>query len=327
MTGSLRGKSKKPLYIDWELDALPLSPRAFRVYVHLIRRLGQNETAWPSYQAIGDTCFTREPGMATPKGRRNAAIRAVKELVEAGLVGRAPRRDDYGNHRSNNYVINDKSDWKIKPKNPSDMRSPPSDVISPEVTTNEVTTREGTTTEDTTSELATNDSVIHASDCPPSEENHAWFEDYQESFNQMWRSSSRPKNQNTKSPSRKDAKSNKGIPPVREEGHKPFVKICKELCESKGMVECVSFSRNRPAALGKYLRACEAAQLEPKAPSELERIGMEWAMTNKHKRTWLVTGNRQGPRLGLTTFAALALAKFGCRRSERLSQSATRCAS
>lgn len=81
------------------LNDVPLSPEAFRVYIHLssLSTAGQDsqKQAWTFYQEVGDHCF---PKIETKIARRNKAIRAVKELTNQNLIkscGMAPDRDRY----------------------------------------------------------------------------------------------------------------------------------------------------------------------------------------------------------------------------------------
>lgn len=102
----LRDSRKLPIFIHSEIDDLPLSSKAFRVYAHLARRAGTDNTAWPSYQSIGDHCFSKDSD--SPRTRRNWAMAFVSELVEAGLVSKETRKDD-GGFTSNLYFLVDPS--------------------------------------------------------------------------------------------------------------------------------------------------------------------------------------------------------------------------
>lgn len=148
----LQDQRKRPLTIDWELDDMPLSSRAFRVYGHLIRRAGVDGAIFPSYASIGEHCFKGDMPDAKPESRRNAAIRAVKELQDHKLVKVIKRKDEQNDsNHSNFYVLTDKSEWVkvvMSDTPPSDVTSLPlvishhypSDVTSPKGTTNEDTT-------------------------------------------------------------------------------------------------------------------------------------------------------------------------------------------
>ena len=108
-------------WISTALDDLPISSEAFRVYFHLLRRVGKNDKAWPSYRSIGCHCF---PSMKE-ESARSKAIRSVKELVEWNLIRVENVQTNQGFHSNHYYITND-SEWK----DPSDVISPPSDVIS-----------------------------------------------------------------------------------------------------------------------------------------------------------------------------------------------------
>lgn len=102
----LRDSRSLPIFIHSEIDDLPLSSKAFRVYAHLARRAGSNNTAWPTYQSIGDHCFCKDSD--SERTRRNWAMAYVSELVEAGLVHKETRRTDKG-YTSNLYSLVDPS--------------------------------------------------------------------------------------------------------------------------------------------------------------------------------------------------------------------------
>jgi hypothetical protein len=103
---------RKPasMWVNWELDDQGLSLIAYRAYGHILRRAGGKGHAWPSYQSIGDTCFSADSN--SPRTRRDWAIKAIKELCDRQLLRKALRvSDDQKRLQSNLYQITDKDDW------------------------------------------------------------------------------------------------------------------------------------------------------------------------------------------------------------------------
>ena len=98
--------------VNSELDDYSaLTSRDFRVYCHLARRAGSTFNAWPSYQSIGDKCFSAE---STSKAvRKRWAMEAVDNLVRYNLVTKQLREDDNGGKTSNNYYLTPKSQWGV----------------------------------------------------------------------------------------------------------------------------------------------------------------------------------------------------------------------
>jgi hypothetical protein len=118
----LRQRRRSQTYFDSNLDDLPLTTEAFRVYCHLIRRAGADEVAFPSYKSIGLICFAGSyphSSQATLKGK---AIAAVKELVSWNLIEKTLRyREGTNENTSNIYTITDLSEWRSQPKEESDL--------------------------------------------------------------------------------------------------------------------------------------------------------------------------------------------------------------
>jgi DnaD/phage-associated family protein len=108
MTDQLVDRRDLPVFIHSDVDDLPLSPNAFRLYCHLARRAG-NGVAWPSYQTMGDKCYITESDNAG--SRRTWAIKAMNELVELGLVKKELRQDDIKGNKSNIYCLTPRSEW------------------------------------------------------------------------------------------------------------------------------------------------------------------------------------------------------------------------
>lgn len=105
MSIELRDERSVPIFIHSAVDDMTtLSPNAFRVYAHLSRRAGSNNRAWPSYQTMGDHCFSTVYSNADVRKRH--AIAAVKELIEAGLIRKAERKNAL-KQLTNLYVLCD----------------------------------------------------------------------------------------------------------------------------------------------------------------------------------------------------------------------------
>lgn len=93
-----------PIFIHSEIDDMTsVSPNAMRVYMHLARRADKSGKAWPSYQSIGDHCFSSIS--QTSATRKTFARNAIEELVKAGLIVKEQRRRDDGGQTSNAYVL------------------------------------------------------------------------------------------------------------------------------------------------------------------------------------------------------------------------------
>ena len=105
MSKNFKDKRKLPLQLNYQLDELKMSDAAFRVYVHLVRRAGRDDSCFPSYRAIGDHCW---PSLSKSR-RRNKAIEAIAELQKFNLIGIEQRIDHWGYH-SNIYYLQD--DWE-----------------------------------------------------------------------------------------------------------------------------------------------------------------------------------------------------------------------
>ncbi len=106
----LQDRRSHPIFIHSELDDLGLTPNAFRIYGHLARRAGMN-TAWPSYQSMGDVCFSSISSSAS--WRRRLAMDAVKELVRLRLIAKETRQDN-GSYQSNIYFLTDQNAWVVR---------------------------------------------------------------------------------------------------------------------------------------------------------------------------------------------------------------------
>lgn len=117
-------RREKPIYIDWELDDLGLTPEAYRVYCHLSRRAGNDGYAYPSYKSIGKACFSQVMRAGKSDGHENRlskpmsesrqkllAMWAIKELVEFGLISIQERWTDAGDRATNIYILQPKENW------------------------------------------------------------------------------------------------------------------------------------------------------------------------------------------------------------------------
>jgi hypothetical protein len=107
------GRYDLPIFIHSELDDLPLSSRAFRVYAHLARRAGRTNDAWPSYRSIGEKCFRKELPDSTSDTLRRMAMAAVEELVEAGLIRKIVNVDEEKVHKTNHYALTPRNEWTL----------------------------------------------------------------------------------------------------------------------------------------------------------------------------------------------------------------------
>ena len=105
------GRDIPTIFVHGELDDLPITYQAFRVYAHLARRTGVHTGAWPSYSSIGQACFRANYPNASTATLRRHAIRAVNELKALGLVEVQRRMAENGNHQSNLYFLTPRSSW------------------------------------------------------------------------------------------------------------------------------------------------------------------------------------------------------------------------
>lgn len=103
-----------PIFIHSQFDDLPLSVNAFRVYAHLVRRVGRNGKAWPSYKSIGEHCFRASMTTAKPETLRRRAMEAVEELKSVGLLSVERRADKDKGNTSNVYRLKPRSMWGVK---------------------------------------------------------------------------------------------------------------------------------------------------------------------------------------------------------------------
>lgn len=107
------GRDDLPFQIHWELDDAPLTVDAFRVYAHLVRCAGKNGLIFPSYLSIGEKCFRVSVGLtAHPRSLRNRAMKAMKELVDVGLVIKQTRnKRESSENDSNIYTLTPRRQW------------------------------------------------------------------------------------------------------------------------------------------------------------------------------------------------------------------------
>ena len=78
-----------------EIYEIGLTASQIAVYAYLSRCSNQGSTAFPSYETIG-----RKSGTS-----RATAIRAVKALVEKGLIDKEVRKTDYDENKTNIYIV------------------------------------------------------------------------------------------------------------------------------------------------------------------------------------------------------------------------------
>ena len=83
--------------------------------MHLARRSGKDNKAWPSYTSIGEHCFRHTYPKVQSASLRRKAIRAVAELEKVGVI-RIQRRtaSEPGGpgNKSNVYKILPLAEWK-----------------------------------------------------------------------------------------------------------------------------------------------------------------------------------------------------------------------
>ncbi len=106
-----RNQRELPMSLYWELDVIPWSVWASRVYMHFIRRAGKDGKIYPSYASIGEQCFRATMPNAKSESLRRRAIEAVKELINLGLICRLHRSAASGNNQSNIYLLCRTSEW------------------------------------------------------------------------------------------------------------------------------------------------------------------------------------------------------------------------
>ena len=128
-------RRKSPaVWLSVALDDIRISSDSFRVYFHIVRRVGKHEKAWPSYRSIGVHCF---PELKEDSARIKA-IKAVKELIAWNLIEVEKNQTATGFH-SNNYYLTDDSEWRnpdgnngtSEPIPSSPTLPPPSSVTLP----------------------------------------------------------------------------------------------------------------------------------------------------------------------------------------------------
>ena len=99
-------RRKLPIFIHSVVDDMTdITPNAMRVYMHLARRAGKNGMAFPSYQSIGDHCFTSVSANAST--RRSMARKAIAELITHNLIEKKARQNADGDSDSNGYIMLD----------------------------------------------------------------------------------------------------------------------------------------------------------------------------------------------------------------------------
>ena len=132
---TITDRRKSPVVLlSVALDDIRISSDSFRVYFHIVRRVGKHEKAWPSYRSIGVHCF---PDLKEDSARIKA-IKAVKELIAWNLIEVEKNQTATGFH-SNNYYLTDDSEWRnpdgnngtSEPIPSSPTLPPPSSVTLP----------------------------------------------------------------------------------------------------------------------------------------------------------------------------------------------------
>jgi len=109
------GRVDLPIFIHSIIDDFGLTPPAFRVYAHLVRRANGANRAWPSYRAIGEHCFgslyAAQNKVENGASLRRMAMRAITELLEHNMIRREHRLDERGLHSSNEYILTPPNEW------------------------------------------------------------------------------------------------------------------------------------------------------------------------------------------------------------------------
>ena len=106
MTTHIEDRRKLPIFIHSVVDDMTdITPNAMRVYMHLARRAGKSGMAFPSYQSIGDHCFTSVS--ANTSTRRSMARKAIAELITHNLIEKKARQNADGDSDSNGYIMLD----------------------------------------------------------------------------------------------------------------------------------------------------------------------------------------------------------------------------
>jgi hypothetical protein len=116
-----------------------------RVYMHLARRANKDSVAWPSYQSIGDHCFSSVSDNAAT--RKSFARKALEDLIKAGLIVKTHRVNENGEYSSNAYQL-------VNPPVPIDTPMPikhtPVPIDTPMLNRHERYSNEDSPVEDTT---------------------------------------------------------------------------------------------------------------------------------------------------------------------------------
>lgn len=104
MSDRLEDRRTSLIWVHSSIDDMTnLSPNAMRVYMHLVRRANGQGVAWPSYQSVGDHCFSSISDK--PATRKSFARSAIDQLIEAGLIRKEERIREDGSQTSNAYVL------------------------------------------------------------------------------------------------------------------------------------------------------------------------------------------------------------------------------
>ena len=124
---TITDRRKSPVVLlSVALDDIRISSDSFRVYFHIVRRVGKHEKAWPSYRSIGVHCF---PDLKEDSARIKA-IKAVKELIAWNLIEVEKNQTATGFH-SNNYYLTDDSEWRNPDGNNGNSEPIPSSPTLP----------------------------------------------------------------------------------------------------------------------------------------------------------------------------------------------------
>ena len=135
----IREAYKTLAFMPMILDDSDLNTKEMRVYLHLLRRAGANDTAWPSYQVMADHCFGHDS--QSPRTRKDWAMAAIKGLASRNMITKTERMGDNG-YKSNLYHITAPSEWVdpsrspattlVATERPSGSRSPATPLVAPQ---------------------------------------------------------------------------------------------------------------------------------------------------------------------------------------------------
>ena len=96
--------------IDGEVDDMPLSSNAFRVYCHMVCLSQKNSPAYLNPQKVGLICFG--PDLADTTRQLDMVEAAFQELIEYNMMIRKFNGKDASGTISYDYALTDQSEWR-----------------------------------------------------------------------------------------------------------------------------------------------------------------------------------------------------------------------